>query len=199
MPDGLLSDKRSGDSDSEKDMDWRSRPLLELTLHIVNIHHYSARLEMPHLNGLLVQVALAHAAEHPELRRIKALFHELRSSLSEHMHEEEATLFPYIRVMEDAASGKGHLLTPPTWTLRAPIQTMSHGHANVRNLLKEMRQASSNYTASPDACFSCKILFEKLAAFDRSLVEHLYLEDEILFPRAIERRIGKDGRMRDEG
>ena len=184
LPDDLLSFRQTGDSGFKKDNDWRAMSLSALTFHIVNHHHYSARLEMPRLNGLLVEVALAHGRTHPQLRRIKALFRELRSMLSEHMLEEEATLFPYIQVVEDMAGSKGH--HPQSVMLRAPIRAMSLGHTSINKLLKEIREASSNYAVPPAACFSCKILFEMLNAFDRSLIEHLRMEDDILFPRAIE-------------
>jgi regulator of cell morphogenesis and NO signaling len=49
-----------------------------------------------------------------------------------------------------------------------------------------MRQASAGYTPPGDACISYQTLYKALAAFETDLHQHIHLENNILFPRAIE-------------
>ena len=48
-----------------------------------------------------------------------------------------------------------------------------------------MREARSGYTAPPEACISHQTLYEELADFEADLHQHIHLENNILFPRAI--------------
>ena len=48
-----------------------------------------------------------------------------------------------------------------------------------------MRETSSGYTAPPDACQSYQMLYGALAVFEADLHQHIHLENNILFPRAI--------------
>jgi regulator of cell morphogenesis and NO signaling len=48
-----------------------------------------------------------------------------------------------------------------------------------------MRQASAGYTPPGDACISFQTLYRALAVFEADLHQHIHLENNILFPRAI--------------
>ena len=58
--------------------------------------------------------------------------------------------------------------------------------AVTRDLLRALRTTTSDYTLPDDACFSYRELYRRLAAFEAETHEHIHLENNILFPRAIE-------------
>jgi regulator of cell morphogenesis and NO signaling len=95
-------------------------------------------------------------------------------------------LFPYIKRMEEAVIGGDPILPPPFATVRNPVATMVHEHDSAGNLLRSMRQSSVGYNPPPDACSSFTTLYTALAEFERDLHQHIHLENNILFPRAIE-------------
>jgi len=45
---------------------------------------------------------------------------------------------------------------------------------------------TSDYSTPADGCISYRTLYEALAAFEKDLHQHIHLENNILFPRAIE-------------
>ena len=71
-------------------------------------------------------------------------------------------------------------------TVQNPVRMMMLEHDGAGNALREMRAATSSYTLPTDACESYRELYRALAAFEADLHEHIHLENNILFPRAIQ-------------
>jgi regulator of cell morphogenesis and NO signaling len=103
-----------------------------------------------------------------------------------HMMKEEAVLFPYIVRMEEAVIQREPVLPPPFGSVQNPVAMMMHEHDSAGDALRTMRQASAGYLAPPDACISYQTLYQALADFEKDLHQHIHLENNILFPRAIE-------------
>jgi regulator of cell morphogenesis and NO signaling len=103
-----------------------------------------------------------------------------------HLMKEEMMLFPYIERMEEAVLEKSPMLPPPFGTVRNPVSMMMHEHDGAGEALRELRAASNGYAAPPDACASYRALYQALAGFEADLHQHIHLENNILFPRAIE-------------
>ena len=95
-------------------------------------------------------------------------------------------LFPYIERMEEAAIEKAQAAPAPFGSVRNPVSTMMHAHDSAGNALRGLRQASHGYTAPADACISFQTLYRALAEFEADLHQHIHLENNILFPRAVE-------------
>ena len=100
--------------------------------------------------------------------------------------KEEMVLFPYIIRMEEAVIEKAPILPPPFGTVQNPVSMMEHEHDSAGNALRTLREISRGYTAPPDACVSYQTLYKALAEFEADLHQHIHLENNILFPRAIE-------------
>jgi regulator of cell morphogenesis and NO signaling len=165
---------------------WRVEPLSELISHIKNTHHVYTRNEIKRLGSLFEKVCSVHGANHPELRYLRETFSELAQELMMHMMKEEAVLFPYIERTEESFLAKEPILRPPFATMRNPVAMMMHEHESAGEALRSMSELSDGYTAPPDACLSYQTLYQALAAFETDLHEHIHLENNILFPRAIE-------------
>ena len=103
-----------------------------------------------------------------------------------HMMKEEAVLFPYIVRMEEAVIQQEPVLPPPFGTVQNPVTMMIHEHDSAGDALRALRQFSSGYVPPADACISFQTLYKALAVFEADLHQHIHLENNILFPRAIE-------------
>src|SRR5579864_7023894 len=173
-------------SAGEQREDWQAAPLADLIAHITNTHHKYVKAEIARLRPLFDKVCNVHAARYPELLRLRGDFNALTQELSMHMMKEEMVLFPYIVRMEEAVIGSEPILPAPFGTVRNPVASMVHEHDSAGNLLRNMRGLSNDYSAPADACTSFKTLYTALAEFERDLHQHIHLENNILFPRAIE-------------
>ena len=88
--------------------------------------------------------------------------------------------------MEEAVIEKAPILPPPFGTVQNPVSMMEHEHDSAGNALRTLREISRGYTAPPDACVSYQTLYKALADLEADLHQHIHLENNILFPRAIE-------------
>ena len=170
---------------AEQVHDWQSEPLSELVAHIKNTHHKYTREEIVRLTALLEKVSLVHGKNHPELLAIQSTFGGLAQELTTHLMKEEMVLFPYIVRMEEAVIQKEPVLPAPFGTVENPVAMMEHEHDSAGRALRALRQASGDFRAPADACVSYQTLYKALAAFERDLHQHIHLENNFLFPRAI--------------
>jgi regulator of cell morphogenesis and NO signaling len=164
---------------------WQTEPLAELVAHISNTHHKYTREEMSRLGPLFAKVCSVHGKNHPELNNMRAVFHGLAQELTMHMMKEEMMLFPYIVRMEEAVIQKEPILPPPFGTVQNPVTMMEHEHDDAGEALRALREMTSGYMVPPDACISYQTLYHALAEFEADLHQHIHLENNILFPRAI--------------
>ncbi len=170
----------------QKDRNWQTELLADLVGHINHTHHKYTREELARLRPLLDRVCSVHGKNHPELLQIRLRFQGLAQEMTTHMMREEMVLFPYIVRMEEAVIQKEPVLPPPFGDLKNPVATMMHEHDSAGEALRAMRQASAGYTPPADACISYQTLYKALTDFEADLHQHVHLENNILFPRAID-------------
>jgi regulator of cell morphogenesis and NO signaling len=182
----LLEESAEAHAQSGAAMDFQTASLTALITYIVETHHSFTRQEIERLSALLETVCSVHGQNHPELLEIEPLFAELCYDLALHMLKEEQVLFPYIAEMEAAAQNQRALLPPPFGTVRNPVRMMMLEHDTAGDLLRRIRAASGDYTVPADGCPSYQTLYQALAAFETNLHQHIHLENNILFPRAME-------------
>jgi regulator of cell morphogenesis and NO signaling len=171
---------------AQTDRDWRIEPLSDLIAHIQDTHHKYVREEIARLSPLFDKVCSVHGENHPELLRMRVTFGGLAQEMTMHMIKEEMVLFPYIKRMEEAVIEKVPVVPAPFGSVQNPVAMMMHEHDDAGKALRDMRQSSGNYTAPPEACISYQTLFKALAEFETDLHQHVHLENNILFPRAVE-------------
>jgi regulator of cell morphogenesis and NO signaling len=168
------------------DRDWQKASLGELAGYIVEKHHGFTRQEIQRLTPLIAKVVGVHGENHLELEQIQSLFRGLAQEMTMHMMKEEHMLFPYIEQLE-AAVNKGCQPAPPMFgSVRNPVQMMMMEHDSAGQILHEIRESTVNYALPADACMSYRMLYSALQEFEADLHQHIHLENNILFPRAIE-------------
>lgn len=167
-----------------EDRDWRSEKLASLIAHIVDVHHKYARDATRRVSPLFDKVVSVHGDHHPELAEIREIYRGMAEELAGHMEREETILFPCIREIEEtSALGRASCSAEE---VANPIRAMTHDHQWVGDALRSMRRASAGYLTPSDGCSSYRALYQALADLERDLHRHIHLENNILFPRAIE-------------
>ena len=178
-------EQEHGSHEQHEEPNFLTATLAELIDHIIEKHHVFTRTEIERVRLLLEKVNNAHGQNHPELVRLRSLFETLSAELEPHMMKEERVLFPYVIQMEDAMRTHTYP-NPPFGTVANPVRMMMREHEAAGELLKEMREVTGNYAIPPDACISYQTLYQALDAFEKDLHQHIHLENNILFPRAVE-------------
>jgi regulator of cell morphogenesis and NO signaling len=165
---------------------WVSGSLCDLTQHIREKHHRYVREVIPRVSALLARVKAKHGQKHTELAGIEERFLDLGLEMYSHMQREEQILFPYIEALERSAAGNGGLEPPFFQTVRNPVHMMMQEHDSAGEALRAIRKLSSGYQLPAEACESYRDLYRTLAEFETDMHTHVHLENNILFPRAVE-------------
>ena len=155
--------------------------------YIVNTHHTYVKKSIPEIRNYAAKVAKVHGDNHPELLRINQLAQEVCEEMSLHMVKEETVVFPYVKELFAARNnGNGKVNFGNLESIVTPINMMEMEHEVVGNNMDEIRKISHNYEVPEDGCASYSFLFKMLDEFENDLHIHVHLENNILFPKALE-------------
>jgi regulator of cell morphogenesis and NO signaling len=173
-----------GDPGAERSSDWQSRSLTELQTYIQSVHHTYTRQAIETISLLSEKVANRHGGNHVEVLAVRRLFAELSDELTPHMMKEEQILFPYVEELESASASDPR---PQSCfgTIANPIRVMLMEHESAGEKLVQLRGVTSAYALPQDACLSFRALYEQLQALETDLHQHIHLENNVLFPRAL--------------
>jgi len=163
--------------------EWKISFLID---YIMNVHHAYMHEAIPALESSLVSFIEDHEKKHSQVNKILFLFRELSVLLVTHSRHEEEIIFPYIRQIESTYRRRetyGNLFVR---TLRKPLSNIEKEHDVILSVLKEIQALSNNYTCPSNACADQSAIYSKLNEFHCDMLQHTHLEDNILFPKAIE-------------
>jgi regulator of cell morphogenesis and NO signaling len=170
----------------EQTPDWMQAKLETICRRIVEKHHAYIRAELPRLGALAQKVVSRHGRTHPELAHIQQLIVALGDELLQHLSKEEMVLFPYITSLERNLASCGPRPLGCFGAVRNPIRMMIAEHDAAGDAMARMRELSGGFTAPEGACPTYRGFYQALSEFEKDLHQHVHLENNILFPRAIE-------------
>jgi regulator of cell morphogenesis and NO signaling len=182
--DQIISEIEIVASDSSHSGDYDKMSLTELSNYIVTTHHKYVKHEMPLIFSYMEKVAAKHGEKHPEMLQVLDTFAELKKEMIEHMQKEEVILFPGIRMIEIQTLTNGEIEGNLSY-VESTITMMEQEHEHAGDLLKQIRDLTNNYTLPVEACTTYRLSFAALQAFEIDLHQHVHLENNILFPKAI--------------
>ena len=170
----------------DKAESWSAKSLESLSAHIVATHHAYVKRELPRLAMLAQKVVNRHGSTKSELPVIETTLAQLDEELTHHLAKEEAVLFPYIAGLEKSIATGTPKPHSCFGTVANPIAMITQEHDAAGTLLAEIRTLSGNFITSPNACPTFHAFYDGLKEFEQDLHQHIHLENNILFPRAIE-------------
>lgn len=182
--DKIIADLQKIENGNNSNLSFEKMTLEQITEYIVLTHHSYVKKEMPAILGYLQKVAAKHGGRHPELFKIFEIFTDVNEEMTAHMNKEEVILFPRIKVVEQEIKTVVENKINTTY-ISSPIEVMEQEHDHAGHLLGQIRQLTNDYTAPDDACTTYKLSFAALKAFEIDLHQHVHLENNILFPKAL--------------
>jgi len=165
---------------------WAGKSLGDLSSHIVATHQAYVMRELPRLALLAQKVVNRHGSAKTELPVIAATLAQLDEELTQHLAKEEAVLFPYIASLERAIANGSEKPRSCFGTVANPIAMMTREHDAAGALMVEIHTLSQSFTTPADACPTFHAFYDGLKEFEQDLHQHIHLENNILFPSAIE-------------
>lgn len=166
--------------------DFASWPLDLLLDYVLKIHHRNIRANGPRIAELLNKVVTAHAEKHPELLQVQELFLGSLNDLLSHLLKEEDVLFPYLYDLFNASASDTEIERFHCDTIQHPINAMELEHSGEGERYENISKLTNRFTAPDDACASYRLVLRQLQQFEAALHEHIHLENNIIFPRALQ-------------
>lgn len=154
--------------------------------YLVNTHHAYVRKNLPEMQAYAFKVARVHGERHPELVTILNHVVEISEELSNHLVQEETQLFPLLKQIVQAKNSGAAFSGTASKSLASVIAEMEQEHDSVGRAHEEIRRLSNDFTLPPDACASYSLFYKIIQEFENDLHMHIHLENNILFPKAVE-------------
>jgi regulator of cell morphogenesis and NO signaling len=164
-------------------MEWNLDFLME---YIIHVHHAYLKTILPLLSVRIQELATKHQAKFGYLPELADIFRKLEMGTWPHLSQEEEITFPYIRQMEYAYNNKEAYAGLLVRTLSKPVEeVIKYNYSLMIKFLSRIREITSNYRPPENACATHKAVYALLREMDNNLSQHLYLENDILLPKAI--------------
>lgn len=152
--------------------DWRVAPLSDIIDHIIVRYHDRHREQLPELILQATKVERVHADKPNVPRGLARHLTMLHEELTSHMLKEEQILFPMIKQGMGAQAG-------------GPINVMESEHDDAGELLEVIKHVTQNVTPPAEACTTWKAMYNGINEMIDDLMDHISLENNVLFPRAL--------------
>ncbi|WP_294637206.1 DUF542 domain-containing protein [uncultured Aquabacterium sp.] len=153
-----------------REVNWARASTPALVEHILERYHARHRAVLPDLEQRAEEVEASHAA-HPACPH--GLAHHLRRihhALNRHMRQQEDVLFPLI------AEGLASQATDA-------LDAMRQAHRHLADLLTTLATLTDGFTPPDEAPADWRALYVGARSLKEDLMEHLYLENQVLFER----------------
>ena len=181
----LLKDARRREAQSAEPCRLGTMPLTKLIGYVIDKHHVYARRQVAAVRTLLAGLSEAQEESYPELSRVRNLFKNLRQELLFHMEKEEVSIFPRIIRAETEVSPDYPQASSEQDPMRDAVGMLLHEHDELCGVLDELRAATNDYTPPSGGSENHRTLYMALRELEADLLEHIHLEDRLLFPRAL--------------
>lgn len=166
--------------------DFNSWPLDLLADYIQKKHHRYVESRITEIKPMLAKIVEVHGAMQPELVEVEKLFLESAGELTAHMKKEEFILFPFVKKLVHASEEKTELTPGQFGTVASPVAMMMDDHAVEGERFRKIAELSDDYTPPKGACTTYKVTYSLMKEFEQDLHLHIHLENNILFPKAVE-------------
>ena len=152
---------------------WEQRSQADLADHIEGYYHAALRREVPALIAAAHRVERVHAGKPEAPIGLGALLTSFWEEMEAHMRKEESVLFPMLR---RGARGPGVYM---------PVRVLQQEHDDHGAVLAKIRQLTGDLVIPPPACATWSALYRGLEKLEVELMQHIHLENNVLFLRAI--------------
>ncbi|MDN3522979.1 iron-sulfur cluster repair protein YtfE [Halomonas ramblicola] len=170
-PEALVAQLEALPQGEHEARDWQAASNAELIDHILTRYHDVHRQQLPELLRMAQRVEQVHGSRDTCPNGLADLLAELYQEMESHMQKEEQILFPLLR------RGAGT-------QVQGPIAVMRQEHDDHGEHLERLAALTDDITPPKGACTTWRALYTGLREFRDDLMQHIHLENNLLFERA---------------
>jgi regulator of cell morphogenesis and NO signaling len=148
-------------------------------------HHQYVRRFLLLLTEEFDNVSIKTQLDFPFISLVGEVFQRVATDMSAYMIEEEQVIFPYIRFLVQAKKSNLPSSLLPAGCMEHRMAMMEIEQKILGDNVEFIRKLCNNYTLPEGNSSSCMLLYQWLNDFDNDLQQHVHLENNILFPKAV--------------
>ncbi len=152
--------------------DWQNKDLNILIEHILKNFHEKHRYDLPELIKLAQRIEIVHGNKELCPTGLMEFLVKMEGELESHMQKEEQILFPAIK------NGMFNFVS-------APIEVMRQEHDEHGKNIERLEKIVHNFELPDDACNTWRACYLGVRNLIDDLMNHISLENNVLFPRAL--------------
>lgn len=164
-------------SPSSASIDWDQMKTKELVKYIVDTYHVFTKQELQRISQLIEKLKAKHGERYPYLLDLENIFKQMKTSLLEHIEEEEQVIFPLLVNLEINKHSSHE-------EIKQYLTSLDKDHLETGEALERIKKLTHDYTPPSDACMTHIVMLSSLERLEQNLHEHIHKENQILFPRA---------------
>ncbi len=169
----------------EADLPLVSYPIDLIIEYLKHAHFLFIKHKLPYISRLVETFKANHADYVSVERDLKIVLPLFVEDFIEHIYEEEDTLFGFIQVLERASKNQYRPTSLYYLLEKNSVQKFAMEHEVHDDEMEGIRKITKDYSLSRDAPLHVKVLYNELKSFEKSLITHARIENEILFPKAM--------------
>jgi len=161
---------------SREKTEWGTLSEHDLVQHILDAYHRELHQNIPDIQYLAMKVETVHA-DHPACPTgLSSLLREFWDDLKAHLKMEETFVFPLLERSKTSSSSQSY------------VQEVMREHVEQGERLRKIRQICRGYQIPQGACRTWQSLYLSLEKLEKDLMEHIHVENNVLFERALHDR-----------
>lgn len=142
---------------------WKTADPGSLVAHIRQFYHQRHKQQLPEL--IQLSITVGGGGYLPE---ITEQLNIMQAELFTHMMKEELVLFPMLE------GGRGYMAG-------GPITCMEMEHLEHMKMVEQLMRMTNGFSPQQGSSNECKLFYDQLCIFCKELIEHIHLENHVLF------------------
>lgn len=168
-------------------VNYNQWPIDFLIDYILNVHHSYLNEAIPQLQEALIAFVPGHKKKYPHMEIVQEAFEDLATVLQEHIKKEEQVVFPYLKQVSSTLKNKEVYGPLFVRLLKKSLNDITvTDHLRIEALLQQLRKETDSYQFAEEACTRHQVIYNQLKEFDNDLVQHMHLENNVLFPKGLQ-------------
>jgi regulator of cell morphogenesis and NO signaling len=161
-------------------------PIEVLVSYLKRKHYFFVRQELPFLSNMISGIEIEDPSFKSILSDLRIMFPLFVDDFIHHIHEEEHSLFNRIKLLQEIENDEFDLKESLKILEISPVASLSEAHEAHDDEMEGIRKLTKGYQLTNDAPITIKVLYHELQNFERELIIHAQIEDELLFPKAVQ-------------
>lgn len=153
--------------------------------YLKHAHYLFIKRRLPYIASLVSDLPVSAGPYQGIVKDLKFIFPLFVEDFIHHIYEEEDSLFAYVALLSKVQSLSYNPSRLYYEMEKYSIQKHAIEHDVHDDEMKGIRNITNDYTLCEQAPLHIKVIYAELESFEKSLITHARIEDEILFPKAL--------------